>query len=288
MRASVLLLLVALTAEAKPPRPDGGVPTKVTGRVVDETGAGVADLTVTLTDTTQLSGYVDAMGCATYHPQFDTVTNAEGRFSATPPFRPNHVRVESRGWLRFPPEFEVDPSRPITITATTIPHHTWAGRVVDAEGKPVADVRVGPNNGRLTRTDADGRWVLELKDPAPDEFRIRRIGFKPLVVSSSSAETVVLKERRALLTITVLDPTKQPVTSPSVQVTALLGNERQSFCTAGAPDETHESAPGQCVLDSDPGVATLFIDGVEVQTVRVTGAPQALTVTVPPRPGNRY
>lgn len=286
MRAALLLVLVAITASAQARReadPDGGVPTAVTGRVVDEKGVGVADVFVTLTDTTRLSGYVDARGCGTYYRQHDVVTDAEGRFSAALSFRPNRARVESQGWVRFPPDVAIDASRPITITGRTTPHRTWAGVVVDAEGKPVADARVGPPNGMFTRTDADGRYSLDLEDPPPDEFRVRRIGFKPLVVSPAAAAKVVLKERRTLLTVTVLDAaTRQPVTTPFVQVTAFLGGERQSFCTAGRPEETHEPSVGACVLDTDPGTVTLRIGAVDVATVRVTGAAQPVTVTAPP------
>lgn len=272
---ALLLAVIAFTA-------DGGVTTPVTGRVVDDTGAGVPDVMVTLTDTTRLSGFVDARGCATYHPQYDLVTDAEGRFSATLPFRPSTARVDSQRWLRFPIEVAIDPSRPITITGRVTPHHTWTGRVVDADGKPVPEARVGPANGSSTRTDADGRYTLELDDPPPDELRVRRMGFKPLVVPSKAAATVVLKERRALLTVTVLEPaTKQPVSSALVQVAAFIGDERQSFCTAGRPDETHEAAAGTCVLDSDAGEVTLRIDGVPTRTLRVTTAPLAVTVTAP-------
>lgn len=288
MRLVLLVGCVAVTAVAQPRRkanPDGGVPTTVTGRVVDETGAGLADVVVTLTDTTQLSGYVDAQGCGTYYRQHDVVTGADGTFSAALSFRPNRAIVERHGWFRFPSDLTIDATRPITITARTTPHSTLAGTVVDAEGKPVADARVGPPNGMFTRTDAAGRYSLELEDPPPSELRVRRIGFKPLVLAAKASATVVLNERRALLTVTVLDPaTKQPVTSPFVQVAAFIGSERQSFCTAGRPDETHEATMGTCVLDSDPGEVTLRIDGAEVQTVRVTNAPLALTVTVPPRP----
>lgn len=295
-RTALLLALIAITAAAQPRReadPDGGVPTSLTGRVVDETGAGVADVVVTLMDTTRLSGHVDARGCGTYYRQHTAVTDADGRFSASLSFRPNRAMVESRGWVRFPSDLAIDVTKPITITGRTTPHRTWDGTVVDAEGKPVAEAHVGPPNGMFTRTDADGRYSLDLEDPAPDEFRIRRIGFKPLLVAPKSGATIVLKERRTLLTVTVLDPaTKQPVTSPFVQVTAFLGGERQSFCTAGRPEETHEPTMGACVLDSDPGLVTLRIENVDVKTLRVAGAPQAVTVTGPPaRPpvtGNPY
>ncbi|MBM4781332.1 MAG: hypothetical protein GQE15_26910 [Archangiaceae bacterium] len=295
MRTALLLACLAGAAVAQPRRqadPDGGVPTSVTGRVVDETGAGVANVVVTLTDTTRLSGYVDALGCGTYYRQHDAVTDADGRFSAALSFRPNRAVVEKRGWLRFPSEIAIDARRPILITASVTPHRTWTGTVVDAEGKPVAQARVGPLNGSFTRTDAEGRYTLEIEDPQPAEFRVRRIGFKPLMVPTKEADTVVLKERRALLTVTVLDPaTKQPVSSPFVQVAAFIGAERQGFCTAGRPEETSEPTMGTCVLDADPGLVTLRIDNVEVQTVRVTTAPQALTVTAPARApvtGNPY
>lgn len=290
---ALLLACVGVTAMAQAQReadPDGGVPTSVTGRVVDETGAGVPDVFVTLMDTTRLSGHVDARGCGTYYRQHDLVTDAEGRFSAALSFRPNRAIVEKHGWVQFPADITVDATRPITIVGRTTPHRTWSGTVVDAEGRPVADARVGPTNGMFTRTDAAGRYSLDLEEPAPTEFRVRRIGFKPLiVVAPKAAATVVLAERRALLTITVLDPTtKQPVSSPFIQVTAFVGQERQSFCTAGRPEETHEPALGTCVLDSDPGLVTLRIDNVEVQTLRVTGAAQTLTVTARPRAPGGY
>ena len=59
---SILLffLVLAVTNAATPQ-----VPSVVEGRVVDGSGEGLAQVTLTLTDTTRLSGHVDSAGCGT-------------------------------------------------------------------------------------------------------------------------------------------------------------------------------------------------------------------------------
>lgn len=278
----VPLLLISLDAGAGAP-PDGGTPTRVTGRVTDDTGRPLASLEVRLTDTTRFSGHVDARGCGTYYVEESVFTDADGRFSATLPFRPNRAILEDQEWVKFPRDLRVDPDAPILLVGRAIPHRTLTGVVVDEAGQPIAEARVEPPNTVWTRTDSQGRFTLETGDPPPAELRIRRMGFKPLFVPSSASAKVVLTERRALVTVTVLDPqTKQPV-ERFVTVSLWKGDERMSFCTAGRPNETHEAQVGTCVLDTDPGTITLKLDNVVKQTLKVVGAaPQAVTVTAAP------
>ncbi|MBE2249118.1 MAG: carboxypeptidase regulatory-like domain-containing protein [Myxococcus sp.] len=289
MRALLPLLLavIAVIASAGEPGDAGVKPTVVTGRVTDETGRGLVAVSVTLIDGSKRSGYVDPHGCGTYYAQETVLTGADGRFTATLPFLPTRARVEPLQWVRFPEDpVVVRPGEPLRLVGQSIPHRVVTGVVVDDAGAPVVGARVVGSSASTT-TDAVGRFAFELPEPASGEFRVRRMGFRPVVLSAAALDRVVLQERRPLVTVTVVDAaTKQPVTQLT-SVSLWQGAERLSFCSAGRADETHEATNGACTLDAEPGAVTLKVDDQPVRSVRVTKAPQqALTVTVtlaPPR-----
>lgn len=262
-----------------PHRP--GVPSVIEGRVVDGAGVGVEHVSLTLMDTTRLSGHVDSRGCGTYHPMETVYSDAQGRFRAELSFTPNIMEVqhgpEDFDWPRG--ELPVTAGRPIEVTVRRIAWVTHEGRVVDDQGTPLAGVNVSSGG----KTDETGHFKLRL-DPerAPLELRFRKMGFNPIVVPIAETARVVLRERRTLVTVKLVDKaTKQPALARLYRVEVLRGTERISYCTAGDTKLTHEPAEGECTLDVEPGDVDLSIDGKVVRTLKITRAPLTLTLEAP-------
>jgi hypothetical protein len=268
---------VKATGPHRPP-----VPSVVEGRVVDEAGTGIKDVGLWLVDTTRFSGYVDPNGCGTYHPQETVWTGPDGRFRAELPFTPTEVSVS-----QAPEDFE-GPSDPqlvisgkeIGVTLKRIHWIFYEGQVVDEQGAPLAQVRIDPH----ARTDDAGRFQIKLHPRSPPEtFRFRKIGFKPIVVPAGELAKVVLRERRTLVKVKLLDTkTKKPV-EELYRISAYRGDELLSYCSAGTVTLTHEPTDGECTLDADPGKVELRVEGGPIRKIKVTAAPQEVTLEVKPR-----
>jgi hypothetical protein len=102
-----------------------------------------------------------------------------------------------------------------------------AGHVVDTLGRPLlaAVVTAQPGDG-ITRTDADGRFVLPTLGPGTYQLRIRRIGFRERL-----EEVTVRAGQRTRLTITLfaatptLDTVRARVSQNACDNRTLLGFE---------------------------------------------------------------
>lgn len=278
-------LLAACDARNVPSPEARGTLFTVEGRVVNDRGDGLANVWLMLVDGSRLSGYVDKRGCGTYHPTKSLETDADGRFSVTLPFQPTDVQVQGTvAWNVFDVRFQrVEPGVPIVINARFVPHHEVRGLVLDEEGRPIPEARIEAVGAR---TDADGRFTAELADDGPTETRVRRMGYRPLVVPFSEADRVVLP-RRPMVTVTVVDPQTNAPRADAVMVSLWRGEERFSFCTAGNPDVTHEPAVGECSLDAEPGAVELRLDNKVITTLHVTSEAMAVRVTGLPRPPPR-
>jgi hypothetical protein len=255
-------------------------PSVIEGRVVDGEGVGVENMELRLMDTTRLSGYVDSQGCGTYHPMKTVYSGMNGRFREELPFTPNTVEVDygPEGFALPQGTLPVTAGQPLEVKVRRIAWVTYEGQVVDDQGTPLAGVSLDLGG----KTDETGHFKLRL-DPEEDheQLRLRKIGFKPVVVPLEETVRVVLRERRALLTVKLVDKgTRQPVVERMYRVEAYQGAERLSYCTAGDMTLTHEPAEGECTLDADPGQIELMIDRKVVHKVKVTGAPQTLTFEV--------
>jgi protocatechuate 3,4-dioxygenase beta subunit len=129
-------------------------------------------------------------------------TNAEGRFalSGIAPERDGEVLATAEGFA--PSRVPVDGLEPGAVAKdleiVLTPGATIAGRVVDAEGEPIEGVIVGASehsrmprfalfaqriedSGRMTRTDAAGRFALEHVPDGEFDVRFERRGFAPAV-----------------------------------------------------------------------------------------------------------
>lgn len=275
-------LLTACDARSRPPPEAPGATFTVEGRVVNDRGDGLAGVHLRLIDTTRLSGHVDQHGCGTYYPERSVETDATGRFSASLPFQPTAVVAwGSTPWHHFSDSLhDVVRGAPILLTVPFVPHHEVHGLVVDEAGQPVPEARI---EAAGVRTGADGRFTAEVPDDGPSETRVRRMGYRPLVVPFSEADRIVL-QRRPMVTVTLVSTDSGEPLLELRRVSLWKGDESLSFCTAGDPATTHEPAPGECSLDAEPGAIELRIDDVPVQRLRVTAAPQSVRVKVAPRP----
>ncbi len=257
--------------------------------MVADDGAPIANAEVRVMDMTRLSGFVDRGGCGTHYPEVSATTDADGRFSVTAPFAPSHVLVSVNDpWARPSQEPQRVGSGDLTVTVPRQPHRAVSGLIEDASGAPVAGASVmalGPL-GVGTRSDERGHFAFEVAEPPPAEFRVRRMGFRPQVVALADLPRVVLASPRPLITVTVIDEhTHQPF-SDIVKVSAFQGQERLSFCSAGAPSMTHEPAVGACTLDAEPGDLELRLEGGGTTHLVVKAPRTAVTMgfTPPPLP----
>jgi len=247
---ALLLLLAAV--------PDAGSSFTLTGRIVDQNGVQYGNVDFMLWDTTRLSGHSDGH-CGTYYPQQNGWTEDGGAFSITVPFQPNRLSYSSGlpEWTDpLVDEIEVKPGEEIIFNVQTIAHEEVKGRVVDAQGVAVSGAHIASSAARYSTPDSDatGAFSFEVKSPAAGNVRVRRMGFEPVIADFSALNPVRLEQRRALITITIVDETTwNPLSDDLVMITAFRGGERQSFCTAGEMGLTHESRDGECTLDASLG-----------------------------------
>lgn len=271
---ALLLLLAAV--------PDAGSSFTITGRVVDEKGVRYSNVEFTLWDSTRHS--------FTHEQREEQLvwTGDGGTFAVTLPFQPNELTYECclPEWVEpLSKRISVKPGEDVVFNVRTIPHEEVRGRVVDDTGAPVHGAHI--TGVSSLDTDENGAFSFETKSPASGTLRVRRMGFEPVVADFSALNPVRLENRRALITVTVVDEkTWMPVREDLVVITAFKAGERLSFCTAGIVEQTHEPYDGICTLDASPGDVELRVNG-ETNWVRVSDlSPQSVTlmVTLPPRP----
>jgi hypothetical protein len=151
------------------------------------------------------------------------------------------IVVRVPGYDAVPIEADVLPGadtdageRPLVVSAT------WRGRVVDAGGRPIAgalvqryrDVGWPVADTSPARTDADGRFVVEHVDTAPETYVVQAAGFaddRPRIGSTALPESVTLR-RGSLVTVQAVDADGRP--APGGLLRALL---------AGTGDEDNET-----------------------------------------------
>lgn len=122
----------------------------VTGRIVDENGAGMAGVTVALSGSQNVTTATDADG--QYH--FSNLPTS-GVYTVTP---------SRRHYTLSPASYEIvtPAGDQIFNSAATFNHHAIAGRVADGAGNPLAAVTVtlSGSQSMTTTTAADGNYVF--------------------------------------------------------------------------------------------------------------------------------
>ena len=183
---------------------------------------------------------------------------------------------------------------------------TIGGRVVDGDGKPLADAVVVvdvhkgyPGSGQwvdiqyeTTKTGADGRWSFANVPERPDSIKATAyhylcLGsdssfmveeFKPPAALRDGSATLRLR-RGTLIDGTVVGPDGRPV--PGAEV--VYGGAAR-YANSIPPVKT--DAAGKFALGIEPGVASTLTAqhagfGPAIQAIRVGGEPQRVTLALP-------
>lgn len=243
------------------------VPCTVTGRVHDGEGNPVPEARLTFVDTTGTTGTHFLA-----HPRTVKLSADDaGVFSATLPFTPNRATVTGGHDYRKLDWADV-PSPDAGAMEFVLPKILWAAfeaHVTDESGSPLDEVHLEP--GHFTTNDAGWVQFEMLPEAVPTSFRVRKMGFKPVDFERSQIGSVVLRERRTLVHVTLVHASTRAPLKGRHKVTAQLNDELVSFCTT-------EDATSSCTLDADPGTRDLelIVGKRSVTSVAVGSAPLEL------------
>lgn len=208
------------------------------------------------------------LGCGHVPPQRSVVADANGRATlrAIDPRRHEDFCVWAPGWIyghyRLRHSWRAgDPPVPIDV----VPGRTASGRVVDADGKPVPGVRVGPvgefgeHHRPWARTDRDGRFHLvgldawqDLKVDPPAHLAL---GTKYIMAPASDGFcTVVLGATEVDCDVVVKAATAAGEPADDLRIVATRTTDGLTFTEL-------TDALGEAHLDLPPGIYVLHGDG---------------------------
>jgi hypothetical protein len=137
-----------------------------------------------------------------------TTTDEQGRFRFAHA-RPGRLMLQIKAKGHAPDLTPVTGKAGANAEPVTIrlgPAHKLEGRVVDSQGKPIADAFVGVDTWRKFRslgvfldTDADGRFRWEDAPADPVQINVSRTGFTTVMMRRATAgEEIVLTLRRSV------------------------------------------------------------------------------------------
>jgi hypothetical protein len=222
------------------------VPCTITGRVHDGEGNPVPAAQLRFVDTTGTTSTHFVM-----HPRTKQISADDaGVFSVSLPFTPNRATV-SGGHDYRQLDWTSVPSPDAGAMEFVLPKIAWAhieAHVTDEAGVPLEEVHVGP--GQDTTNDAGWVRFELLPEDVPTSFRVRKMGFKPVNLERSQLGAIVLRDRRTLVSVKLVDASTGAPLKGRKKVTAQLHDDLVSFCTTDA-------ATSSCTLDADPGTADL-------------------------------
>lgn len=222
------------------------VPCTITGRVHDGEGNPVPAAQLRFVDTTGTTSTHFVM-----HPRTKQISADDaGVFSVSLPFTPNRATVSGGHDYRNLDWTDV-PSPDAGPMEFVLPKILWANieaHVTDETGAPLEEVHVGP--AQYTTNDAGFVQFELLPEAVPTSFRIRKMGFKPVNLDRSQLGAIVLRDRRTLVSVKLVDASTGAPLKGRQKVTAQLHDELVSFCTTDA-------ATSSCTLDADPGTTDL-------------------------------
>lgn len=153
---------------------------------------------------------------------------------------------------------------------TAINAQALTGKVVDAQGKGIANARVEIVGGRMsTTTDADGRFVFSQQ--SADELHIRAPGYSHRIIHLNDRSTADLEIVMAASVIEQVDviglPLHASVIESSLPITVLSGDELRKRQAATLGDS----------LESEIGVHTSFHGGAaSTPIIRGLSGPRVL------------
>lgn len=169
----------------------------------------------------------------------------------------HRITVRVRGYDTLRIDADVRPGADTDVgELTLVASATWRGRVVDVEGHPIAGARVQRRRdagwpstaAQWVASDADGRFVVEHVDSAPEAYLVRADGFAeehPSIGGSDLPASVTLR-RGSLVTVQAVYADGKP--SPGGLLRALL---------AGTGDEDNETLRWIMIDDRGRGAVRL-------------------------------
>ena len=159
-----------------------------------------------------------------------------------------------------------------------------SGRVVDAEGRPVADAEIlRPSGIDSARTDAEGRFTLEGVAESGNDLTVRKAGYATVKVPGlrgGVAAAVVLRAGLPLRGVVLATDGKTPVESAVVRVES---KDAAAFAEADAEGRftVRELAAGRVLVAADGGERGIReITGIAIPQPPAT----LLTVVLQPAP----
>lgn len=208
---------------------------RVVGRLVDERGQGMADRQVRLTAVRDRFALGQAGGPLSTRAAASCGTANDGSFATKGWLPPGDYEVSSDGNLRISPAQVTLPAGSdefaMTLVATTpataaLPK--LSGRVVDGDGRPIANARVEcrstPRGTPSALTARDGTFTLQAAADTPERsvLAVDMEGFEPFRTQEPilwhSVGVELRLQRGPALTIRVVDPDENAVADYTVRV----------------------------------------------------------------------
>jgi protocatechuate 3,4-dioxygenase beta subunit len=134
-----------------------------------------------------------------------------------------------------------------------------SGRVVDSEGRPVADAEVvHPSGLDVVRTDADGRFVLEGVAESGNDVTVRKAAYATAKVAglrAGAAPAVVLRTGLPLTGVVLASDGKTPVKGAVVRVERVERKDAAAFAETDAEGRfiVRELASDRVLVAADGG-----------------------------------
>lgn len=156
------------------------------------------------------------------------------------------------------------------------PAASLSGRVTDAAGQPLAEVRVSvAEASRAATTDADGRYALSNLPGGTFSVSFALVGYAPEVrriTLHNGAATLDVAMRPSVVELTELQVTATPLaTTPltSPQPTAILGGADLRVAQSPTLGETLQGTAGVHNLSTGPGIGKPVIRGLTSNRVLI-------------------
>ncbi len=221
----------------------------VSGSVVDTDGDPVPAAVVELREALIFDGPARDKNVA------HAVTDAAGRFTATPGFKAKLARATASGYaqtgaIALDEWVAVGDAAKVTLTLRKQKVGTVTGSVVDEANAPIVGAMVGPVNGDRQSsvfTDASGAFSLSV---ASGELDVYRRGYVRQRVKLTSAPLKIIMPRRPSIAVYLFEGAGQPMHQ---------GQTVEAFRADGSRISSCNTRPtlGDCTLEAELGEVTV-------------------------------